>query len=226
MALTAVRDPRRELQRLQIREQGLLAELEDVRRKVAEYEQRMKWEAPALAPPPASVTSIDVEAIWRRKVREMGTFTVGELAGVMDVSKQTAKKRLDRMAQQGIVKPAGKFQGHPMFEYVKPAEAGDAFKKQQATRPRETPEELAARLAPSPLKQVRGQASNGQKLSASMSAKESKKAVQEAEARGWKLQRTGGNHYLLKKGDKVVAVSLTPQNDSTHAARIRRETRA
>lgn len=222
------RTPQQELERLRVREQGLLAEIADVRRKVAELERKQRLAPPLQVVPEPTPEVQELGPRFRRCVRELGSFTTGELMAEIGLSRQQTSKRLAALEVQGMVKRTGKFGKDSVWEYVPPTEPGQAALTDLARRKSlPSPEQTALAGATITARKIADHESAvpiDRRLVASMSAKESKKAAMEAIARGWALKRTGGNHFLLKKGDRSVSVSLTPQNDSSHAARIRRQT--
>lgn len=153
----------------------------------------------------------------RRIARELGTFTVSEFAAELDCSKPTAKRRIDGLVAEEILKPAGRFSGSPVFEYVKPTEAGVAFEQQQRLgRPvikLPEPERLGER--PRDIKQ----SSIG-----GIRDKLIKEVAREAIANGWELvdKGTSGHHHRLVRDTDWVELPSTPRNPGDTADRLRR----
>lgn len=162
------------------------------------------------------------EEQWRRAVRKLQSFTVSELAAELGCSKGTAKRHLDEMAalDYPLVKPAGRLGRMPMFQYIKPQDAGERFTKQQALRDR-TPPEATARTYGGPI------AGTGRHPASVISATEVRKAVIEVMSEGgWRLHPKGDGHWDLIKGDVKVPVAGTPTNPSGTARRIKRLARS
>lgn len=164
------------------------------------------------------------EETWRRTVRQLRTFTVSELAAELGCSKATAKKRLDTMIEAKMVAPDGRVMGKALFtwaEHEVPETIAPAPEAARAVR-RLSPVPEVGDLAPE-----RGTVAGVRKstVSSAIGDKNVRQACEEAQRRGWEVQRKGSGHFLLVKGPRRVPVSSTPQNGSTQADRIRRMTR-
>jgi hypothetical protein len=156
-------------------------------------------------------------------VRELGTFTVSELAAELGCSKPVAAKRLNAMMTvvPPMIRPAGRALGKPIFEYLRPHDEGLAFANQQRMRERTTPEQHAVAMAP-PLVERNQEVKNS--LVESISAKEIRAVVREAIDAGWKLEVGSGKHRLrLVNGGKRVTVVSTPRNPSNAANNLRQQ---
>lgn len=162
---------------------------------------------------------------FRRVIRELGTFTVSELASELDCNQQTAKRYLDAMltTDPPVVVSAGRAMGKPIYEYRKPIEAGDAFTAQQ--RLRSVPDLDSVIGVGSEAQARNGEGPTGRWASDSLSEKVVRDAVNDAERRGWKLKKKGDGHYVLIKGAKRVGVAASPKNPEGAADIIRRMTR-
>lgn len=152
---------------------------------------------------------------WRAAVRKLGTFTTGELATELDVSKPVAKRHLDKMVEEGIVAPDGRYRKSPMFKYQRPVEAGDGFDAQQRLRvvpDFEVPQVVRAGT-------IAGTGTNADPLNGLV--KEVRSVVKAAMKDGWDFQRVGGDHFrLTKTGCKAVPVAGTPRNAGNHATQV------
>jgi hypothetical protein len=198
--------------RLRAREQRLLDMLSAVRTELAAEEVKAQ-----------TSPTID-QARWRTAVRELGTFTVDELAAEVGSSYQTAKRHVDELLEVDVIVTQGKVLGRYCYSFVRPEGPGAAFTAQTALRVVPSPEKAAvADMANMP----RGApvAGTGGGLVSELSAKDVRDAVKDAQRCGWMLIKKGDGHFVLTKGRQRVQVALTPQNASTQAARIRRQTR-
>jgi hypothetical protein len=152
----------------------------------------------------------------RRAIRQLGTFTVSELAATLGVSTATARKRLREAEEAGMAIGAGRSLGQSLYRYVKPEEVGEEFKRQQERR-------LA--LVPAPMKPSQPVAGTGANTWDTLAHKDVRAAVKEAVLAGWRLITQGDGHYRLVKDGRKVPVYGTPSNPSGHAESIRRATR-
>lgn len=157
------------------------------------------------------------EEKWRAAVRQLNAFTVGELATELEVPKPTAKRHLDAMVDEGLVRPAGRFGKSPMYEYIKPPDAGESFEAQQ--RLRVVHDEA---LPPVRSQEVVGTGSNGDLKAL---PKEVRDVVKEAMQDGWSFGRVGNNHFMLRKDGMKVRVAGTPRSAGDHASQVRQHLR-
>jgi hypothetical protein len=206
------------LDELNAEETQLLERLQAVRATRAKSEDELRHAEQGLS----SRRGVPEET-WRRTVRELGTFTVSELATELDCSPATAKKHLDAMAcaVPPLVKSAGRILGKAAYEYVKPDDAGRAFEAQQRLRVVPTPEQHALATA----LPVRDNSSVRQSLIGEVQYKLIRQVVREAVDNGWQLQRTGGGgkHLRLVKGKRRITVPQTPRNEGDMARIMRQE---
>lgn len=189
-------------------EERLLEMLQDVRGKRTRTEEELRYCEGGGRVATASRRSVIGEETWRRTARELGTFTTGELAAALDVKPATASRHLNELIEAGILKPAGRAMGRPIYEYVKPTEAGAAF-EQQRKLTRVPDPYLGAVDMP-----VRGMAVEGSGRSGDLYGgiqnSEVRAVVKRAIRMGWDLQRTGTNHFkLVRAGCKAIPVPGT-----------------
>jgi hypothetical protein len=162
------------------------------------------------------------DAELRRIVKKMGQFTAAELATELGVTRQTAKRRLDIEVEEGRARPLGvRVFGSPLYEYVKPTDAGDAFHAQQFHRPYLV-EDVGVGAS-----SLAGSATTGTGRPAyeMIAAKEVREACKQAMLQGWKLTKKGDGHFLLQKDGRRLGVAGTPKNPSGTADLILRSIR-
>lgn len=201
-------------------EERLLARLQALRENKARAREELRL-CEASAHPTRRPTTVPV-ATWRRTVREMGTFTVSELANELGCSAQTARGHLKTMVDMNMVQSAGRALGKPLYEYVKPTEAGNAFTAQQIHRAQEPAPETVAVIERS------GQAATGFMERARRSiAPEVWRVVVEACDAGWRLGEGGGEHsfYLQRPGVRRVFIVGSPRNKGAAAQQLRQRLR-
>jgi bacterioferritin-associated ferredoxin len=200
-------------------EEGLLTKLEQIRAEKNRSQASIIDTERALSPSARGRRGV-AEHSFRRAVRELGTFTPSELAAELGCSKQSAKKHIDELVEAEIIKPAGRLAGKPMFEYVKPTEAGEAFDAQQhrPTIKLPTPEQVqareVARARPHDIRQSR---------ISGVRDKEIRKVVREAQALGWELQQHGrtGHVFRLVRDTDSVSLPSTPRDSDAAADMLR-----
>lgn len=193
---------RHRLETCEERETKLREQVEKVRRA---------WQP---APTDAGVT----EARWISAARELGSFSAAELGAELGVTKQVARKHIAELEADGRLVPDGMLGKTPTWRFAKPTDAGEAFEAQrrlQLVREFQRPavEAVAGTGGHNPINQLKG-------------SPDTKAAVRDAIAAGWMFRELGSGHFVLKLDGETVKVSKTPQNDSSHANRIRRQTRA
>lgn len=154
---------------------------------------------------------------WRRTVRELGTFTVSELATELAVSQATAKKRIDELKEAGIVRDAGRLGGKHLYEYAKPEEAGAEYEAQRRLRV----------VAPPPEVAVVAQVARGQEVRqsriGSVPDKMMREVAREAIGAGWTLSSGGGKHaFRLVRETESVTLPTSPRNPGSAADDLRR----
>lgn len=156
---------------------------------------------------------------WRRAVRQLGTFTVSELAAELSVSNATATKHLKAMAAAGLVKAAGRVLGKPLYEYIRPTDAGEAYEQQQERRLRiveDPPEEVTTVIVAE-----RG-LGVAQSLLSSIATKEIREVAREAISKGWTLENIGGKHIMaLRKDGRIIRLVSSPRNAGDAAQQLR-----
>lgn len=207
------------IDQLSEQEQSLLSRLQQVREQLAAAEgERAQVEAAAQRVLTGGRRTVVAEATWRRAVRQLGTFTVSELATELGCSPITAKKHLTEMKDMGMVSPAGKLGRSPMYAYVKPEDAGAGFDAQQRLR---ITEDIGGptRTYTGP---VAGTGSHPADVIASTAVR---KVVKDAIAQGWQLRPKGDGHFNLVKDGFKVGVAGTPKNPTGAAAVIARQVR-
>lgn len=164
------------------------------------------------------------ETVFRAALRGLGSFSAAELAAEVGCSKAKARAKIKEYEQSGVVIADGKLGVTPTFKYIKPTDTGNAFKNQQDKPLKLAPELAVVDREADPMKMPDGViAGTGNTLISAMNG-DTKKAVKAAVVDGWTLLEAGSGHFYLSKGYERVRVSKTPQNDSTHAQRVRRET--
>lgn len=201
-------------------EERLLARLQALRENKAAERERLRHLEESAAPRRRPNT-VPV-ATWRRTVRELGTFTVSELANELGCTPATARNHLQTMLDMTMVKPAGKAFGKAVYEYVKPTEAGVAFTAQQAHRMQEPAPEVVA------VAERGGQAATGFMERARRSiVPEVWRVVVEACDAGWKLGEGSGEHsfYLQRPGARRVFIVSSPRNKGAAAQQLRQRLR-
>jgi AraC-like DNA-binding protein len=195
---------------LQGEQSRLLDRLTEVRQELARArEERALVEQ---ATKPARRAGI-AEEVLRRTVRELGTFTVSELAAELGCSPGTAKRRLDSMlsATPPMAKPAGRVMGKPVYEWVRPTEAGAAFENQQRLGTR-GPSESAVLAMADRVERGRPVAGVGDPSSV-IAKKEVREVVRAALRDGWRLVPKGDGHWnLVSPQGASIGVAGTPKN--------------
>lgn len=199
-------EERRLLERLQ-QTRAALARARAEHERMQREEERVRAGGRAPGPP--------IET-WRRTVRQLGVFTVSELAAELEVSRPVAKKHLDAMLTHvpPLVVPAGRVLGKAAYEYVRPTEAGAAFEIDRRRAVVDEPIQYAEPVA--------GVSKNAG--SAMIADKVVREAVRDAERRGWVLHKKGDGHFVLTKGTKRVPVAGSPSNPGGSADIVRRLT--
>jgi hypothetical protein len=161
---------------------------------------------PVAAPPPKPKQ----ETVVREAILKLGSATVDELAGVLKIKPREAEEHLAREEAAGVIRFTGrKFQRSPVWEYTPPTEAGAAFEVQQSQR------EADPVVYADPVAFV------GQSYLGSL-PKDVRKVAREALKNGWALSPGGSGHYQLTKGDRMITVSATPNDQSAEARALRR----
>jgi DNA-binding transcriptional ArsR family regulator len=202
------------LRELTEEEEALLQRLQALREQRRKTEDEIKL---CQTPVRRRVTG-NTEEAWRRAARKLGAFTAAELATELGVTRATAKKHLNAMHEAGIVKDLGRRMfGSPMFEYLKPTEAGEAHEAQKRLRVVPDPEREAV-SAPLRRQDVKHTSTGRGSI-----PKEIMPLIQEAQQRGWVLGSDGGKHdYYLKLGPHKVPVSGSPR-DAIHTRNFLRQ---
>lgn len=160
------------------------------------------------------------EETWRRTVRELGTFTPSELAAELGCTNQTAKKHIDDLVEAKILTPAGRVAGKPLYEYVKPTDAGEAFEQQRDRPVIKLP--TSEQLVTNDLRSARPHDVRQSKISG-VRDKEIRKVVREAMALGWRLEQQGrtGHVFRLVRDTDVVILPSTPRSSGAAADMLR-----
>lgn len=201
-------------------EQRLLDRLQEVRAELAKTSSDLQTAELADERSRAKGKGIPVET-WRRTVRELGVFTVSELAAELGCSKPVAAKRLNAMLTivPPMIRPAGRALGKPVFEYVRPTEEGKAFEAQQRVRDRVTPEQHAAAMVPDRPHDIE------QSLIGQIAIKEIRTVARDAINAGWTLEHTGGagHHLRLVRGKRRITLPTTPRSPGNSANILRQQ---
>jgi hypothetical protein len=222
---------RTRLEELTAQELRLLSLLEEVREQLGTTRAELVRVESAVERTPSRAAVVNGrggskrkvgEATLRRVVRELGTFTVSELASELGCSAATANARLKALSVSvpPIVRPAGRAMGKALFEHIKPNDPGEAFETQRRLR---VVGEPSVATEAQPHGTVAGVSRSGG--SDSLPDKVVREAVKAAERKGWELRPKGDGHYVLVKGARRVPVSSTPRNPDGSADIIRRMTR-
>lgn len=202
---------------LQETERELLAKLAQTRESLAHCERELRLCEDAQKPRRQSVA----EETWRRTVRQLGTFTVSELACELGVSTALARKHLGTMMDMDppMAKTVGRALGKQLYSYCKPTEAGAAFETERRLR-------VVGDIVPDVDAPVRGAAvaGTGSNPWDVISHKVLRDAVRDAVRAGWKLQKKGDGHWSLWKGTDEVGVASSPSNPTGAAEIVRRGT--
>lgn len=197
------------------RREALYEEMETVKhqRERAVDELRAVEQAIKLATPTEGATVVTA-------VRKLGSFTLPELISALrSVPSSRVRLHVKRLLDDGTIEPAGKVMGKAMYEFKAPTDAGSAFERQQERRKLEESE--LVEFVRSGGRAVPG---TGNTLS-QISDAEVRKAVRDAIADGWALEKIGGTHFRLSRGKRHVTVPSTPRNSDGAARTIRHHTR-
>ncbi len=158
--------------------------------------------------PPARGPKLTEQAL-RDGITRLGTYTLPELKSVLgsEFSLNEVKRLHAGFVESKKVRATGqKFYGQAMYEYLAPAEPGNAFEAQQAALAAELVTGGIVGTGGGPIEQLH---------------KVVQPAVRYATERGWSLVEKGDGHFRLEKpGYKSIGVSHTPRNAGAEADRI------
>lgn len=210
---------RTRIDQLSQQEQSLLARLQQVREQLEAARAEQTNVEAASQRALTGRRNVVAEEAWRRAVRELGTFTVRELATELGCSPITAKKHLYDMKDAGMVQPAGRLGRSPMYSYIKPDDAGEGFDAQRRLRSVETIG-MTDRTYAGPV------AGTGRSPADSINHPALRAVVRKGLSNGWRLHKRGDGHFaMVKPGCAPITVPSSPQNATEEAKSLTRKLR-
>lgn len=161
-------------------------------------------------PPRRSFVPVTYDAL-RATSQRLGRFTASDVAGHLGISRAQAKKRLEELVLEGIIRtPANpedrvrrEGTGRPahVYEFVKPE-----FAPGQNVREKRTPPESQFRVA----RRARGSITTGRQIKGQ--SRETDRLVKQARAAGATFKKAKHGTKVLKDGKVVASIPGTPSD--------------
>lgn len=204
------------LERAQQEERELFSRWQEASERVQRLQARHdELEVQVIATAP--VVSDGTAERVRESVHRLMRFTLEELACDIDLDASTVRPLVNELMATGIVRKTGDRYGRShIFEWVKPTDAGDAFRNQLRLA-KQAPEVDIDRVH----MEVSGTGAKSRVLLNRITDKDVRNFVQEAVSHGWDLQ-DGGKHVMLVRNGRKIGVPSTPR-DGRHAVNILRQ---